>query len=1120
MADATTTVCGYSDESSSTSRYLDYEWSLDFYYGGSASGLESTSRDPRVFSLDSYALDAATDYVLSVRVTDELTGNSSTHSVRVSCGRSDLEAVITGGSRSLPQRGVEIISAATSRDPDVRGATGAAAGLAFEWNCTNIYDLEDTSCTTAIIGDATSEELALNLTLLEYATTTTTTTTTTFRVAVSVTRREESRSSSSSLSLESDTSSASVELYHDGDPPSVSIDAASSVVLANERLVLTGSALTYVGPRAVTTALWLNTTWSVVQGAFVGGANLLDVSRSSLQVNRRRTVGSDSCRVDSTIWFKSGDESSTCDWVARAVRSRCDVVGQDGSLARDACLFSCTNGCLFVDSGQVNLVVERDSLIEGNSYTFELRTVLTDNSDAGFATVGFYVARSPRGGGVESNPRRGQALNTTFTISAFDWEADELPLLYGFGIEGGQILRVSTEDAVLRDVFLPAGVEDACDECSVTIVATIRDAIGASTTDSVEVVVTPNTQRGTALLTQVDLLLSKALEASSYEDVCNIAIASARTAPSDTDLLATIVDAIASARSLTQGSSEQTSLFAACLWHVTYNASAISFDTATLVLDEINGVIGEAVEIDYHQDHAKHSLDILSQLLDSSVFDELEAARRRLTTTTTWANESASQVMYEAIDTFSTKLVALLVSDEDAASVSATNADAAARRNSGAESVELATSGTSATLPEQSEAYAATLIELRKNARSSGGLLTSTSVVRFTAAAAANSVNTTASFLLPKSPNETLAPTSAPLRANVTLVCPWNSYEMLEVECPVDNTTIRRECNGTKYEEVVGCGLEVDEACVSWGSSDLAWTTAGCSMNSALSTSSSVACDCQVAIADSSANETAARDFGTQNVFATYSQLFLKNTFGGAPDVQRARIMLAILLTFVVVVLSLMSVGHLRDARDARAEKKDVGAPTAPDASSVEEIVVQERYLEYDDTLDFFLLDDDAEQSDDTDSDVPKIRVDFLDGRELDDDHHQAEAEAAAMSKASFSGGGEEQQDEKDERPGITRRHSSFRELTRSRSTLTSRLLENKGGIPPWQQRFKEALFEHYVPLSIWVVYSHTEPRAARILAFAFEILLVGACFAFEKQYEYPDPGTPIMIGIVETRNV
>ncbi|KAJ8614603.1 hypothetical protein CTAYLR_004950, partial [Chrysophaeum taylorii] len=493
-ADATATVCGNAYESAS--QRLDYEWSLAFYDdGGSSTGIESTSRDPRFFTLDSYTLDAATDYLLSVRVSDELTGNFSSESVRVSCGLSDLEVVISGGSRSVPQRGIEIISAAASEDPDVQGVTGAAAGLAFEWNCTNLDDHEDTSCITAVVGNTTHEELVLDLSLLGYRV---------FRVAVSVTRRQES-------SLSETAASTSIQLYHDTDPPSVGIDVATSVVLANERLVLTGTALAHISGETATAVLWLNTTWSVVQGAFVGEASLLDVSRSSLQ-------------ADSTSWFKAGDATSTCDWVAQLV-SRCDVVGQDGTLARDACLFSCTNGCLYMKS-EVNLVVQRHTLIEGASYTFELDAALTDASDTGFATVAFYVARSPRGGDVVSSPTRGQALNTTFTISAFDWEGDELPLLYGFGIEGGQVLRVSTEDAVLRDILLPPG-EDECEECSQTVVATIQDAIGASTEDSVEVVVTPNTQRGSALLTQVDGLLSSALAAHSYEDVCNIAIASA-----------------------------------------------------------------------------------------------------------------------------------------------------------------------------------------------------------------------------------------------------------------------------------------------------------------------------------------------------------------------------------------------------------------------------------------------------------------------------------------------------------------------------------------------------------------------------------------------------------------
>ncbi|KAJ8600299.1 hypothetical protein CTAYLR_000713 [Chrysophaeum taylorii] len=1099
MADATATVCD--DGDSNESRPLDYEWSLAYYRNGgggggeNATGLESTSPDPRFFAL------------------------GSSDKVRLICGRSDLEAIISGGNR-------------LSKDPDVQGLTGAAAGLAFAWNCTNLDDPRDTSCENAVGGsNLTSEEIALDLSLLGYRV---------FEFSVRVTKRYESSSQiGAAAAAAAFVDSASIELYHDVDPPMVSINESSSggVVLKHERHVVSGSVFAYL-PAVKKTAVWLNTTWSVVQGFFVGEVGLQDVSRSALVVNRRESgSASKSCRGDSTSWYKAGDASSTCDWVAESA-SRCEVVGQDGSLARDACSYSCTSGCLFVES-QVNLVIERDNMIEGATYTLELRSVITGANNSGFATVEFYVERSPRGGDVEVTPARGRALNTSFTISALNWEGDELPLLYGFSTDGGQVLRVSTEDAVLSDVLLPAGDDEnkndeECDECVLTVVATIQDAIGASTEYSVEVIVEPNTASGNALLARVDDLLSTALVAHSYEDVCNVV-----SPPSGHILL--------------------------------FNVSALSLDTVFLVLDEINGIIGDATEIDYGGYDAQNSLDVLSRLLESNVFDEDETRRRRrrlsttttTTKTTTLKNESeqgaAVATMYDSIDTFARKLVAPLVDDEEYVGISTSNVEVVVRRSSGSDAVALETGGAAARLPEQSEAYTATITELRATTttlRDDGSAaLTSNSVVRFSATAESRANATTALFLLPKARNATSAPTSAPLRSNVTLECPWNSRETFEARCPVDNSTIRWTCNGTKYVQVFECGIDVEDNCVSWGSKDSNWTTDGCRVNSAAASASVVACECEVEFASFSNNDTA-RDFGTRNVFVTYARLFTRSTFGGSVDTKRASVMTLMLGSFVVVVAALMYLGHLQDVRDARAAAESRGgAPPVPDAPcggddeeysvswESEEFrnnnIVPTRSIAFDGGAPDFIKNDD----DDEDSIPSKIRLNFR--SEIQESDYEpfcedpttdtkvdlaafplgTESTGSSWAGTSLAGGTTDvcamedpsrtnsvgTEDESlvvESRRRFSRSGASFRVLVRSRSTLTSRFLDEKNGIANWKARFKDALLENHACLSIWATYSTAEPRAARILAFAFEILLVAACFAFEKQYEYPDPGS------------
>lgn len=94
----------------------------------------SASADPRRFLLAPYTLEVG-DYELTVITTDRVLGFSSSETTSIRVVRSPLEAVIAGGDRRIAARSIVELSAAASRDPDVAsGATGAAAGLTFEWS--------------------------------------------------------------------------------------------------------------------------------------------------------------------------------------------------------------------------------------------------------------------------------------------------------------------------------------------------------------------------------------------------------------------------------------------------------------------------------------------------------------------------------------------------------------------------------------------------------------------------------------------------------------------------------------------------------------------------------------------------------------------------------------------------------------------------------------------------------------------------------------------------------------------------------------------------------------------------------------------------------------------------
>ncbi|KAJ1445596.1 REJ domain-containing protein [Pelagophyceae sp. CCMP2097] len=94
--------------------------------------LPSESNDQNYYKLGPYSL-AVGDYVLVATVTDDVTELSVSATAAVVIKRSAVVAVTLGG--VVPAASGARVSAAKSYDPDVKGLTGAAAGLGFAWAC-------------------------------------------------------------------------------------------------------------------------------------------------------------------------------------------------------------------------------------------------------------------------------------------------------------------------------------------------------------------------------------------------------------------------------------------------------------------------------------------------------------------------------------------------------------------------------------------------------------------------------------------------------------------------------------------------------------------------------------------------------------------------------------------------------------------------------------------------------------------------------------------------------------------------------------------------------------------------------------------------------------------------
>jgi hypothetical protein len=119
----------------------------------------NTAADPRAFKLAAYTLETATLYQIEVVVLVDETGASTTTSTQIFIKESTLSAVVSGGTtRAITIDDSLTLSGANSFDNDIPDEVGAAAGLSYEWICTQVVpDITDT-CPFNITSDTTTAE--------------------------------------------------------------------------------------------------------------------------------------------------------------------------------------------------------------------------------------------------------------------------------------------------------------------------------------------------------------------------------------------------------------------------------------------------------------------------------------------------------------------------------------------------------------------------------------------------------------------------------------------------------------------------------------------------------------------------------------------------------------------------------------------------------------------------------------------------------------------------------------------------------------------------------------------------------------------------------------------------
>ena len=144
---ASVSLCS-GDNSKSIS--LQYSWAIS-QNGIPLLSMSSVSNDPSKLILSPYILTANTYYTVQVTVTIKGSLKTAAASCVLFVSVGKVVSVVSGGqSRNVKVQSSMRIDASNSYDEDVKGLTGTAAGLFFDWNCVQIAPILNNSCLSTL----------------------------------------------------------------------------------------------------------------------------------------------------------------------------------------------------------------------------------------------------------------------------------------------------------------------------------------------------------------------------------------------------------------------------------------------------------------------------------------------------------------------------------------------------------------------------------------------------------------------------------------------------------------------------------------------------------------------------------------------------------------------------------------------------------------------------------------------------------------------------------------------------------------------------------------------------------------------------------------------------------
>lgn len=138
------------------------------------------------------------------------------------------------------------------------------------------------------------------------------------------------------------------------------------------------------------------------------------------------------------------------------------------------------------------LVLPPDTLLGSSSYTFTLACTLVDGRSV-YTSIQVLTLSRPKAGLFRVTPQLGNALSTSFRLSASQWGSDALPLSYQFGIIVAQtVVALNTASTIsFYSTTLPAGIESSTYRVNLTL--QVYDSNNASSFAWTVVTVNPAT---------------------------------------------------------------------------------------------------------------------------------------------------------------------------------------------------------------------------------------------------------------------------------------------------------------------------------------------------------------------------------------------------------------------------------------------------------------------------------------------------------------------------------------------------------------------------------------------------------------------------------------------------